>query len=206
SVRNALLFDALNRLADTMRLRWQREGGWLQFRSTGFFNDRLKEVPNRLLARWTASRREHGALTLDDLIEIAELPDAQLDASSMAEGARACFGLTEWELARMEHVRRHLRFLAEFTPAQRQQAPQLAGLPFTQMNLKQQQGYFARAFLHESDTRLFRHESDTHLDDLGRATLHVDYTLPGWFRWSPSQREDRPWPVREQTREAALQA
>src|SRR5262249_45603194 len=68
SVRNALLFDALNRLADTMRLRWQREGGWLQFRSTGFFNDRLKEVPNRLLARWTASRREHGALTLDDLI------------------------------------------------------------------------------------------------------------------------------------------
>jgi hypothetical protein len=74
------------------------------------------------------------------------------------------------------------------------------------MNLAQQQGYFARALLHKSDTHLFPHESDTHLEDLGRATLHVDYTLPGWFRWSPSRREDRPWPVREQTREAALQA
>jgi hypothetical protein len=197
SVRNALLFDALNQLADTMRLRWTRDGKWLQFRSTSFFNDRLKEVPNRLLSHWAASRREHGALTLDDLIEIAGLSDAQLDATGMAEGARACFGLTEWDLPRLGHVRPHLRFLAEFTPAQRQQAQALAGLPFTQMTLAQQQGYFARAFLHRSDT---------HLEDLARATLHVDYTLPGWFRWSPSRREDRPWPVRERTPEAALQA
>jgi hypothetical protein len=197
SVRNTSLFDALNQLADTMRLRWQKAGSWLQFRSTGFFNDRLKEVPNRLLARWATSRRQHGELTLDDLIEIAGLSDAQLDASSMAEGARACFGLTEWDLPRLSHVRPHLRFLAEFTPAQRQQAQTLEGLPFPQMTLAQQQGYLARAFLRDGEA---------HLDDLARATLYVDYSMPSGFRWSPSGREDRPWPVRERTREAALQA
>ena len=59
SVRDQPLFDALNHLADAMRLRWhrEREGGWLQFRSTSYYHDRLKEVPNRLLRRWQAVRR-----------------------------------------------------------------------------------------------------------------------------------------------------
>src|SRR6266705_1499946 len=47
---------------------------------------------NRVLARWSTSRRQHGTLTLDDLIEIAQLSDAQLDPESMAEGARVCWG------------------------------------------------------------------------------------------------------------------
>jgi hypothetical protein len=36
SVHNQPLFDALNRLTETMRLRWDkdRDGNWLQFRST----------------------------------------------------------------------------------------------------------------------------------------------------------------------------
>src|SRR5207253_5497313 len=55
------------------------------FRNAGFYNDRLREVPNRLLRRWVASRREHGALTLDDLVEIAQLPDAQLDSHRSEE-------------------------------------------------------------------------------------------------------------------------
>ena len=61
-------------------------------------------------------------LTLDDLVEIAQLSDAQLDAESMAEGAEERFGLTEWRLARLRHLRRHLRYLAEFPPAQRWEA------------------------------------------------------------------------------------
>jgi hypothetical protein len=36
--------------------------------------------------------------------------------------------------------------------------------------------------------------------------MHVDYTLPGWFRWSPPGRAWRPSPVRERTQEAALAA
>ena len=51
-MRNQPLFEALNQLSDTMRLRWHKDGPWLQFRSTSFYDDRIKEVPNRLLVRW----------------------------------------------------------------------------------------------------------------------------------------------------------
>src|SRR5581483_8002009 len=60
SVQNQPLFDALNHLADAMRMRWRKEAGveaaarsgagrgsgagdWLQLRTTSYFNDRLKE-------------------------------------------------------------------------------------------------------------------------------------------------------------------
>ena len=46
---------------------------WLEFRSMSFYDDRLKEVPNRFLSRWAGSRREQGTLTLDDLCEIVAL-------------------------------------------------------------------------------------------------------------------------------------
>jgi hypothetical protein len=197
SVQGVPVFDALNTLADGMRLRWNRDGEWLQLRSTSYFHDRLKEVPNSLLARWAESRRRHGALTLDDLIEIAGLTDAQLDASGMAEGARACFGLEEWAVPRWRALRSQLRYLATFTPTQRQEAQRPEGLRFTRMTLAQQQGYLSRAF-HDRQT--------PRLDRLSEATLHVDYTVPGVFRWSPPGRAWRPSPVREKTREAALAA
>src|SRR5262249_44372756 len=106
SVQNRSLFDALNHLSDTMGLRWNKEesgnggGAWLQFRSMTYYHDRLKEVPNRLLTRWSTARRQRGHLSLEELVEIAQLPDAQLDALGMAEGARDIWGLTEWDLAR----------------------------------------------------------------------------------------------------------
>jgi hypothetical protein len=219
AVRNARLFEALNQLADGMRLRWNKEAGWLQFRSTSYYDDRLKEVPNRLLVHWQASRREHGALTLDDLVEIAGLPDAQLDGAEMAEGARDLWGLAEWELARDRNLRRHLRFLAGFTPAQRQEAMTAAGLPFVKMPLAQQQRFLSLG-LDAQDEPL---ES---LDELAGATLRVDYSLPGAFQWGDprhpgagvftrwvvplepglrGRRALRP-PVRGRTREAVLDA
>src|SRR5262249_20845645 len=129
SVRNTSLFDALNRLSDTMALRWSREkeGNWLQFRSVSYYDDRMKEVPNRLLTRWSAARRQHGGLTLDDLCEIAQLTDVQLDSSTMAEGARECFDLQEWDLARSEPFRLQLRYLAGLTPDQRRMATSATG-------------------------------------------------------------------------------
>jgi hypothetical protein len=214
SVRTVSLYDALNQIAGAMRVRWSREGGWLQFRSRSFYYDRLKEVPNRLLARWAGARRRQGALTLDDLVEIAQLSDAQLDAAEMAEGARMCFGLAEWELPRNWALRRHLRYLAGFTPAQRQEAMSPAGLPFPRMSLAQQQGFIAHA-LGPSDEPL------QSVDELAGATLRVDYTLPGGFAWraptagaewlqwvvpaGPGRRAPRPL-VRERTRAAALEA
>jgi hypothetical protein len=213
-LKNQTLFDALNRLSDRMGLRWSRdrEEGWLRFRSASFYDDRLKEVPNRLLSRWSAARRQHGHLRLDALTEIAGLSDRQLDAASMAEGARACFGLVEWELARHPVLRPHLRYLAGFTPEQRQETMSPAGLLFAKMPIAQQQEFIARAF--------GPREPQLHsLDELAGGTLWIEYTQPGWFQWVPGypgpwqtwlmpvagSRAIRP-PIRERTREAALAA
>ena len=97
---------------------------------------------------------------------------------------------------------------------QRQAMQSPVGLPFRQMSLAQQQGFLARA-LGEAPLRS--------LDELEGATLRVDYTQPGWFQWQqPGGFDASRWvvrvgsepdgrrvlmpPIRERTREAALQA
>jgi Putative zinc-finger len=215
AVKNRLLFETLDLLADRMRLRWHKKGRWLEFRSSGYYYDRLKEVPNRLLRRWETARRQHGALTLDDLVEIGQLPDAQLDGAEMAEGARECWGLAEWDLVRKDCLRPHLRYLANFTPEQRQEALSSTGLAFPKMSLAQQQQFIANAlYVHGEPLRS--------LDELAGAVLRVDYTKPGWFEWraaalgpfrwmlpvepGPQGRRVLRAPIRERTREAAWQA
>jgi hypothetical protein len=220
SIQSRPLFDALNQLCDTMRLRWNKEtgerdaGSWLLFRSLTYYHDRLKEVPNRFLTRWSAARREHGMLSLEELVEISQLPDAPLNASSMAEGARECWGLKEWDLARDWVVLANLRVLAQLTSAQRQQAQSTNGLPFTKMSLAQQQAFFSR--------RLTIQPEIHSQEELAGAALRVVYTQPGWFEWGPPENQTLRWAVRsapgregkwrpvpvvrERTREAALQA
>jgi hypothetical protein len=201
TLHSVKLFDALNQLADTMRMRWSKDGNWIRFRTIAYYNDRLKEVPNRLLERWAASRKQHGALTLDDLIEIARLTDAQLDSRDMEEGAWLCYGLEEWFMA-SHPMRYHLRFQASLSPAQRRLAQTAAGLPFMQMSLPQQQQFLALA-VEKDDLQKLR------LADLGAASLGVQYTPPGDFQWvrSPaSGSPPAPSPVHERTREAALAA
>jgi hypothetical protein len=220
SSNNQTLFDTLNQLCDTMHLRWNKEAGaheadpWLQFRSMSFYHDRLKEVPSRHLARWAASRREHGVLTLEDLVEISRLPDAQLEGSDMAEGIRECWGLVEWDLARDWMVLPNLRFLAQLTPTQRQATQSTNGLLFTKMTLAQQRAFFSRHMPGQPELHS--------LEELAGTTLRVDYAQPGWFEWVPAENPSLRWAVRstpgrdgkwlpvpvvrERTREAALQA
>jgi RNA polymerase sigma-70 factor, ECF subfamily len=217
SAHDQPLFDALNELADAMRLRWYKEGDWLQFRSVSFYDDRRKEVPNRLLARW-AARKQQRFLALDALIEIAQLSDAQLDAEGMAEGARLLWGLAEWELPRNRNLRPHLRFLGSLRPAQRQAAISLSpggepadtqgphGLGFRRLDLAQQQQFAALAFVPNFGPA-------GSLEELIDAALSVVYTQPGGYEWRPPEPglEDeypplRPSPVRERTAEAALAA
>src|SRR5207247_4708856 len=123
------LYVLLDRLGETMRLRWRLEGEnttpsgaekrWLQIRSATYYQDRVKEVPNRLLTRWAEARRRHGMLPLDDLVEIAGLSEAQLDGEEMRQGAVEWWGIPEWSLIRSRYFYPHVRFLAEFTPEQR---------------------------------------------------------------------------------------
>jgi hypothetical protein len=207
SVTNQPLFEALNHLGDGMRLRWNKEGAWLQFRSATYYDDRVKEVPNRLLSRWAASRAQHGALTLEDLTEIAQLTEMQLDSDVIAEGVRDCFGLAEWDLVRNRGLRPHLRYLAQLTPAQMSEAQSAAGLAFDRMSLAQQREFLARA-VGTGSNRL------PALEALAKASLRLQYELPGGFRWDPPENADgaprrrsiKLSPVRERTREAALQS
>jgi hypothetical protein len=223
SARGQALFAALNQIGDTMRLRWNKEGEWLQFRSTSYYDDRLKEVPGRLLERWAAVRRQHAGLRLDDLIEIAGLTDAQLAGAEMAEGAKKCYGLAEWDLARHHLILPGLRYLAGFTPEQRRKAERAEGLSFSEMTLAQQQGFMARrwpAKLVGTDTP--NPATLPPLEHLAGAVLRVDYRQPGGYEWRPpgpyllrwlvpvdpgpeGRLIPRPM-VRERTREAAIQA
>src|SRR5687767_1060626 len=157
-----------------MRLRWSKSEGWLEFRSTSYYDDRLKEVPNRLLTRWAAARKQQGLLSLAELLEIAQLSDAQLDAAEMAEGARDCFGLREWNLPRGLFQRPHLHFMAQLAPAQRQEAMSAGGLPFTRMSLAQQQQF-------TSLVSLMRPQPLQSLNELAAATVRMGYVQPGRF-------------------------
>jgi hypothetical protein len=200
SVEKMRLFDGLNRTADTMRYRWRKEDGMLLFRSAGYFHDRLKEVPNRLLERWAGSMREHGSLTLDDLVEIAGLRDVQLDSKLIAEGAVRCYGIKGWGLARNAELRPHLRFLAALTPEQRRLALGAAGLPFRQMNAAQQQQYLSTGWKDSG--------GGLEPESLAEARFRVDFTLPGAFEWTPGREGEFPGArrVRAVTRELALAA
>jgi hypothetical protein len=198
-----------------MRIRWEHQDHWLRFRSLTYYDDRLKEVPHRLLARWSAARRRHGTLRLEDLVEITGLSDAQLDGDEMAEGARSIYGLLEWGLAREWPLREHVRFLAQLTPEQRQEAMLPGGLPFSKMALAQQQRFLALA-LDPDEPPL------QSLAELEGAALRVDYTRPGAFQWRPPGPEWLKWvtpitpgrdgrraptaPIRAPTREAVLAA
>jgi len=175
SVEKQHLFDALNRVADALRYHWRKEAGFLLFRSAGYFNDKRKEVPNRLLERWAASIREHGHLTLDDLVEIAQLQDAQLDSRIVAEGVVRCHGIRGWGLVAGSQLRNHLRFLATLDPEQRRLAQSPADLPFRRLNLSQQQQFLATGF-GGSNTPIAP-------EALLAARLRVDLSMPGQFEW-----------------------
>src|SRR5262249_54500397 len=143
----------------------------------------------------------------DGIVEIAQLADAQLDGAAMAEGARSCYGLIEWNLPRDGFFRPQLRYLAQFTPEQRQEAQRPEGLAFTRMTLAQQQQCITQGV--RSDIYLLKS-----LEDLAAASVRVGYTQPGGFQWEvpdadlglPGRGTLGLSPVREPTRAAALEA
>ncbi len=167
-IKETRLFDTLCHLSNTMHDRWNKEEGWLQFRSAGYFNDRIKEVPNRLLTRWASAGRKNGHLSLNDLAEVASLTDSQLDAKAMAEGANVLYGLKEWEQAAA--LRANLRFLATLSANQREAAQSEAGLSIARLPLQQQEQMLALAY--PANQR----ELNLGTEDLAATTLHLHYS------------------------------
>jgi hypothetical protein len=183
------LGEALHRLSDAMQMRWHREDDLLQFRSAGFFHDRLTEIPHRLLSRWAESRCKMGTLSFEDLIEAASLSDAQLDAPGNAEGAKALYGLEEWDLVHSLYLRPHWRFLSSLPPALRSSAWSPQGLQWEHLPFAQQQQFLAlatytqglerrehdlaHAALQETLMRIGQETGPWRAQDLAEATLHV---------------------------------
>lgn len=148
SVTKKNLFDALCLVSDAMGVRWKKEGTFLQFRSTGFFWDKMKEVPNRLLDRWRKDRERNDSLPLDDLLEMAQLSDVQLNSLTLAQGVRHCLGLEEWGILdnpmtprRFDITRPLARFLSDMPQTLRQSALQPEGIPVTALPSAQQEAF-----------------------------------------------------------------
>jgi hypothetical protein len=150
-IKDKTLFETLCRLSDTARYRWNAEDDWLTFRNSAYFNERPKEVPNRLLERWAMARKAGGGtLSTDMLLEMAgSLSDTQLDGSAMSEGARVLYGLEEWSLVQPGNLRPGWRFVATMNPNQRKAVFGEQGIGFAQLTLPQQT-LFARAALGEN--------------------------------------------------------
>ena len=145
------LFEVLTRTCDPLRLRWDEKEGWLTFRSTDFFNMRLKEVPNRLLEKWAAQRQKARSLSSDDVREFSRLSNDQLDSSTMAEGAKLLYGLEEWSWVRGENIRELWRFYDGLPTALRTAMASEKGLRFSQMGLDARQKYLKAAYAWETE-------------------------------------------------------
>jgi hypothetical protein len=171
TVEQASLFDALCRVGDRLGVRWHQDGNVVLCRSTSYFWDKLKEVPNRLVRRWQADAAQEGGLPLRDLLEMASLSDPQLNSTVTAPGLRQCCDLEEWSLVGGgEHrpMRPYARFLAALRADQLGKALSPQGLPLAGLTPDQQREWLA-----------FRPAPRP------EARLRVEYVPAGSYVWVP---------------------
>jgi hypothetical protein len=183
TMENKSLFDALCRIGETMGVQWRKDGDFLLGRSASFFWDKLKEVPNRSLARWQEDRQRNKALSFDALMEMNALTDAQLDSLTMAQGARHCWGIEEWELVYVGNGgwrnfslarRAILRFLANASPAVRQRVIEAKGALIRELPASSQQEIMAA----------LKEMGFMPITLLG-SRLRVEYVPAGRYVWHP---------------------
>jgi hypothetical protein len=184
TVEKAALFDALCRVADEMRVRWTKDGEFLLCRSSSFFWDKLKEVPNRHLARWRAHKQQQGGLPFADLLEMATLSDHQLDSMHVGDGIGHCEGLPEWDLLDTRggqgSPRPWLRLLAGLAPEQQLRALSPEGLLVGSLGAQEQQAVVA--------AMASRFPPADPVEALRRAAswrIPVAYAPAGAYTWTP---------------------
>ncbi len=181
--KDVALFDALNNIGNAIHHRWDwekatvsGESDWLQFRTAGYYNARLREVPNRLLERWKMARQTKKALDAMDLGEIALLTDPMLDSGNMAQGAQLLWGLSEWSTV-TGHLRPHWRAFGKLTPERQQYALESEGIGFRQLKLDNQKELFS-LISPEKRPSEFQLAGDLSAEDFWKATLSVRYPAP----------------------------
>jgi hypothetical protein len=188
------LFDALCSVGDTLGVRWSQDSEYLLCRSTSYFWDKLKEVSNRYLQRWAQSRDANGGLPLADLLEMATMPDQQLDANRQTQAIEHCWGLPEWRMvSRLTSrgtdgtgARERARFLSTLGPEQLRRSLGPGGLPFKALTPAQQQGamqlqYDILDHLERQTGRALSIGPDWFTD----AEIYAEYAPAGWYIWTP---------------------
>jgi hypothetical protein len=185
TVDNKPTFETLCTLGDRLGARWSRDGDFLLCRSTSFYWDKLKEVPNRYLQRWAQDRDASGGLPLDDLLEMASLTDQQLDSTIVGEGIQHCWGLRGWWYAAQPLTRHDARFLSLFAAEQRQRILRPAGLPFRDLTPAQQQATIALGQEREDQMARDGDDSVSTTVDWSQAEVTARYVPAGWYAWQP---------------------
>jgi hypothetical protein len=194
TVNRKPLFEGLCTVGDAMGVRWRKDGDFLLCRSTSFFWDKLKEVPNRYLQHWAQDRDANGGLPLADFLEMASLPDQQLESTVVGEAIGHCWSLPEWRLLDHPVIRHRARLVAMLTPEQLQRAMQPAGIPFQELTPAQQQvavqdQYQVSAFMERQNGDPYPVPQEW----WSHAAIFAEYAPAGWYVWDPPER--RPVPL-----------
>jgi hypothetical protein len=178
TLERASLFDALCRTGDKLGSRWKKDGPFLLCRSTSYFWNKQKEVPNRLLQRWRADRRRDGFLPFEDLMEMAALTDAQLDSRITAQGIRHCWAMPEWEIVGGGSTvqRSCVRFLTSLRPEQRRRALTPQGVGFGEFSARQREEW-----LRLLSPPQLRRDIDRDPALLQSSRLRAVYVPAGWY-------------------------
>jgi hypothetical protein len=181
------LFESLCAVGDSLGVRWRKDDDFLLCRSTSYFWDRLKEVPNRYLQRWVKSRDANGSLPFADFLEMAAMSDQQLDSGPGGEGIEHFWGLREWAWlggAWLEPppTRGYARFLAILTPDQQRRAREPEGMAFRDLTRLQQQAFIQLQYEQlKAEERLFNEPRIIQPDEFANGVIRANYIPAGWY-------------------------
>ncbi|MBW3624264.1 MAG: hypothetical protein KY468_12730 [Armatimonadetes bacterium] len=122
------IWDVLNRAAESLQSEWAVKGDFVTVRRHNYFSERTLDVPNRLLRRWKIARTRPDFPTLDELSEIAVLPEPAFKLWDLELALRRRHGIREeWGLA--GNNRDSLLLYASLPPEGRRKIVSAAGLP-----------------------------------------------------------------------------
>jgi hypothetical protein len=184
TVDHASLFQALCQMGDAMGVRWTMDGDFLLCRSTSYFWDKLKEVPNRYLQRWARDRDANGGLPFADFLEMASMTDQQLDSAVVADGIDRYWKLHEWTILNPRETRYTARYLSSLAPEQFQRALQPDGLPLPSLTPAQQQGAMQMQFLANAAAEREGHAPIAMSAEWwSHALVGAKYIPAGWYAW-----------------------
>ena len=176
------LFEVLGKVGDELRVRWKKDGDFLLCRSTSYFWDRQKEVPNRLLLRCVADRERPGGLPLGDLLELAQLSDDQLDSETVGNVVTHCWNVPEWDLLQKPggwlSARPWARLIGSLPPGQVNEVFSAEGVPVRSLTPESRRAVVA---LMERFP-----VADLAPNSVAAWKLRADYAPAGSYVWGPA--------------------